>query len=954
MQNWLKFKVQVNVNAVKFGLVVLAGLLRMDYASAQQQQKLKLWYNRPSQKWTDALPIGNGRMGAMIFGGVDTERIQFNEQTLWTGRPRAYQREGAVKYLQPIRQLLFEGRQKEADSLAEAQFMGKQENEDNYPMQKASWFKKQRSFAGPQLEDYHDDAWKSISLPTERGWEAVRGFNGLDGVVWFRKSFNLPAAWVGRDMVLSLGRVRDIDFTYVNDEQIGTTEGANYRKYTIPAKALHQGDNLIAMQVFNYNDKGGLTSAPKELVIYPKGESPGNGIKLNGEWKYWVQDDNPPASPHYNADYQPFGDVYFQFSNQGAVTNYQRDLDIANATAHVSYTTGGVTYQREYFASAPDKVVAMHLMASEPGKITLKALLGTLHKNMLVRKVNDHTLALSLKVSNGVLQGVSYLTVQTKGGKVSIDKNNITVIGANEATFYLTAATNFKSYKDVSGNPEALCRQAIQQLGTKTYAGIKAVHVADYHRYFNAFSINLSEGKNAALPTDQRILKFNSVDDPSLVTLYMQYGRYLLISSSRPGGIAANLQGLWNDSLTPPWGSKFTTNINLEMNYWPADILNLSACNTPLFNMIEGLQQTGKLTARAHYGAPGWVLHHNTDLWLGTAPVNAANHGIWVTGAAWLCHHLWEHYEFTQDKVFLKNKAYPAMKSAAEFFNAFLVKDPKTGYLISTPSNSPEHGGLVAGPAMDHQIIRDLFKNYIAAAKILGTDEDFSKTIQAKYQQIAPDQIGKHGQLQEWLQDVDDTTDTHRHVSHMWAVYPGTEINSQTPKLMQAAEKSMLYRGDDGTGWSIAWKVNIWARMRRGDHAYLMLTKLLSPADDVPYKEKGGVYHNLFDAHPPFQIDGNFGGAAGIGEMLLQSQSGNIELLPALPSALPNGEVKGIRARGGFVLNISWKNGQLQQVNITSLAGKSCVVKYKDKSISLPAQKGKTYKLNAELKLIKG
>nr|WP_249665361.1 glycoside hydrolase N-terminal domain-containing protein [Mucilaginibacter sp. Bleaf8] len=919
-----------------------------------QHPNLKLWYNQPSQKWTDALPIGNGRMGAMIYGGIDTERIQFNEQTLWTGRPRAYHRERAAQYLQPIRQLLFQGKQKEADSLAEAHFMGKKDNEDTYNAQKVTWFKQVHNKTDAKSADFKDANWKAINLPTEKGWETTPGFEGLDGAVWFRKSFSLPASWMGKSLVLSLGRIRDMDFTYVNGQQVGTTDGTNYRKYTIPAKGLHQGENYIAIQVFNYWDKGGLTSAAKEMVIYPEGESPENGIKLSGAWKYWIQDFNPPAYPRYNADYQPFGDVLLQFSKQGTVTNYKRDLDITNATAHVSYIANGVTYTREYFASATDKVVAMHLTASQPCKVSLTALLSTLHKNMSVRKVNDHTLALSLQVRNGVLKGVSYLTVQTKGGSVTTSADGITVNGANEATFYLAAATSFKSYKDVSGNPEAICRQAMQNLGAKTYSGIKAVHVADYQRYFNTFSINLFEGKNGALPTDQRILKFNSIDDPSLITLYMQYARYLLISSSRPGGGPANLQGLWNDLLTPPWGSKFTTNINLEMNYWPAEMLNLSACNTPLFKVINDLQQTGSLTARAHYGAPGWVLHHNTDVWRGTAPVNAANHGIWVTGAAWLCHHLWEHYEFTQDKEFLKNQAYPAMKSAAAFFNAFLITDPKTGYLISTPSNSPEHGGLVAGPTMDHQIIRDLFKNYVAAAKILGVDEAFSRTIQTKYRQIAPNQIGKFGQLQEWLQDKDDSTDTHRHVSHMWGVYPGTEIGSNTPELMKAAEKSMLYRGDEGTGWSIAWKVNIWARMRQGDHAYLMLTKLLSPADAVPNHEKGGVYHNLFDAHPPFQIDGNFGGAAGIAEMLLQSQSGNLELLPALPSALPNGEVKGICARGGFVLNFSWKDGQLQQVAITSTVGKVCTVKYKDKTISMFTQKGQTYKLNADLKLIKG
>jgi alpha-L-fucosidase 2 len=940
---------RLSVSKVLFTALLLGSLLKPNAVTAQSQD-LKLWYNRPSRKWTDALPIGNGRLGAMIYGGIDTERIQFNEQTLWTGRPRAYQREGAVKYLQPIRQLLFEGKRKEAEELAEAHFMGLKINEDTYEAQKETWFKKVRSQTGAKDVAFADNNWKSVALPTQKGWEVVPGFEGVDGAVWFRTAFNVPADWAGKNLVLSLGRIRDMDFTYINGEQVGATAGTDYRKYTIPARLLHTGNNVIAIQVINYWDKGGLTSEGKELSVYPEGGTAESGVKLAKSWKYWIQDFNPPAFPRYNADYQPFADVFLQFARQGAVSNYKRDLDIANATAHVSYTSNGTNFVREYFSSKPDQVIAMHLMADKPGSINFKALLSTLHKKYNIRKVDNQTLALSLQVSNGVLTGVSYLKIQATGGKVNLTTDGISVAGADEATLYLAAATSFKNYHDVLGNPDALCKTAIQNLGNKAYNGIKAVHIADYQKLFNPFSVSFGTGNDAGLPTDQRILKFNSTDDPALVALFMQYGRYLLLSSSRPGTGPANLQGIWNDLLTPPWGSKFTTNVNLEMNYWPSEVLNLSACSEPLYDMIDDLVKNGQLTAKAHYGAPGWVLHHNTDLWRGTAPVNASNHGIWVTGAAWLSQQLWEHYEFSQDKAFLKNRAYPVMKGAAEFFNSFLVKDPKTGYLISTPSNSPEHGGLVAGPTMDHQIIRELFKNCIAASKILGEDPAFRHTLQTKYAQIAPNKIGRAGQLQEWMQDVDDTTDTHRHVSHMWGVYPGTDITPKDAALMQAAKKSMYYRGDDGTGWSIAWKINIWARMLDGNHAYLMLTKLLSPADAVPNHEKGGVYHNLFDAHPPFQIDGNFGGAAGVAEMLIQSQGKDINLLPALPSALPNGDVKGIRARGGFTLNIKWQNGQLQQVDVTSTAGDPCALRYQDQVVTFPTQKGKTYHFNAQLK----
>jgi alpha-L-fucosidase 2 len=933
----------------------------------QQQQPLKLWYKQPAQKWTDALPVGNGRIGGMIYGGVAEDHIQYNEQTLWTGGPRDYTRKGAVKYLEPIRKLLAEGKQAEAEALAQQHFMGMKSDETAYAADSAKWFSAMQVARTPP----ESKEWKNIRLPTEQGWETTPGFEGLDGAVWFTTSFEVPAGWKGKNLTLSLGRIRDVDFTYINGKRVGTTNGTAYRKYTIPAADLHFGSNQLSVLVVNFYDKGGFTSNAKELLIYPedvgivntkggitsseittvvgKDGSMIEPIKLGGIWHYQIQDDNPPAYPRYNADYQPFADLYLKFPKQ-EITDYTRDLDLTDATAHVNYKANGVTYTREYFSSAPDQVMAVHLTADKPGKITLQALLSSLHKNYVTRKIDDHTLALSLKVKNGVLRGVSYLHVQATGGKVSITPQNISVTGANEATFYLTAATNFKNYHDVSGNSEVICKKQIDAIAHKSYRVIKATHISDYQKYFNTFAVDLGQGENAGLPIDERILKFAESPDPSFISLYMQYGRYLLISSSRPGGGPANLQGLWNNLLTPPWGSKFTTNINLEMNYWPAEVLNLSACSAPFFDIVDDLSKTGHQTAIEHYGAPGWVLHHNTDLWRGTAPVNASNHGIWVSGAAWLCHQLWEHYQYTGDKDFLKKSAYPEMKGAAEFFAHFLVKDVKTGYLISTPSNSPEHGGLVAGPAMDHQIIRDLFKNCIAAANVLDLDKAFADTLKRKYSEIAPNQIGKYGQLQEWVEDKDDSTDTHRHVSHMWGVYPGTDITFKTPELMKAAAQSMKYRGDEGTGWSIAWKVNIWARMHQGDHAYLMLSKLLSPADVTSGKEKGGVYHNLFDAHPPFQIDGNFGGAAGLAEMLLQSQGDAIELLPALPSALPQGNIKGICARGGFVFDFEWQNGKLKNVNVLSKLGKTCRLNYAGKTINMETQKGKSYRFDANLK----
>jgi alpha-L-fucosidase 2 len=552
------------------------------------------------------------------------------------------------------------------------------------------------------------------------------------------------------------------------------------------------------------------------------------------------------------------------------------------------------------------------------------------------------------------------LQIVLKGGKIEIENSKLKIQNADEANIYLTAGTNYKNYKDVTADAAQPCIRALASLKGKTYEQIKAAHIVEYQKWFNTFSIALGDATKANIPTEERLRDFVNGNDPSFAALYTQYGRYLLIASSRPGTRPANLQGIWNDLTNPPWGSKYTTNINAEMNYWPAELLNLSPMHEPLFKMIGELATTGKQTAKDHYNAPGWVLHHNTDSWRGTAPINAANHGIWVTGGAWLTQHLWEHYLFTQDKVFLKNKAYPIMKEAALFFNKFLIKDPVTGSLISTPSNSPEQGGLVAGPTMDHQIIRTLFNNVIAAAQILKTDAPLIKTLQQKATQIAPNKSGRLGQLQEWMTDVDDSSNKHRHISHLWGMYPGSEINfDATPKLMSAARQSLLYRGDAATGWSLGWKINCWARFKDAEHAFTMIKMLLTPA--VRGSQKGdlllstgeingaGSYPNLFDAHPPFQIDGNFGGAAGIGEMLLQSHTQFIDILPALPAAFANGEVKGICARGGFVLDIKWGNGKLEYVKVLSKAGLPLQLRYNDIPKYYKTEKNGVYKFDASL-----
>jgi alpha-L-fucosidase 2 len=931
-----------------FALVILSYTI----ASAQD---LKLWYKQSAIKWTEALPIGNGRIGAMVFGGVENDRIQFNEETLWSGAPRNYSRQGAYNYLDTIRQLLFEGKQKEAEALAEKEFMGLKSLE----AERRGWITTVTADKKYTAANFDDSQWKTMTVPHWDGWETV-GFEALDGAVWLRTSFVLPDNWKEEDMVFDFNRIRDWDYTYVNGQLVGSQQNTEGRKYTVAKNLLHKGENTIAVLVLNFSNKGGLYGYKDTAIhtgVYPINKEK-EKISLNGQWKYFVLNDNPPPVGTYQADYQPFGDLNLQFANTTGFTNYKRELDIANAIAATSYTVNGVDYKREYFVSEPNQAMITRLSANKKASISFTALLTSPHRSYTVEKLNANTVVLSVKVRNGELKGKSYLQIKTVGGTVSIDNGQLIINNADEAVVYLTAGTNYKNYKDITADPSQPCVAALKSLEGKTYQQIKTAHVKEYQTYFNTFSIQLgktngsgskvspSGGDLEGASTDERLNNFANGNDPSFAALYTQYGRYLLISSSRPGTRPANLQGIWNDLTNPPWGSKYTTNINAEMNYWPAELLNLSPMHEPLFDMISELAVTGKQTAKDHYNAPGWVLHHNTDLWRGTAPINAANHGIWVTGGAWLCQHLWERYLFTQDKNFLRNRAYPIMKEAALFFNNFLVKDPKTGYLISTPSNSPEQGGLVAGPTMDHQIIRALWQHVIEASEILNVDVALRATLKEKYKQIAPNMIGKHGQLQEWMQDIDNPNNKHRHISHLWGMYPGNEINyDESPALMNAAKQSLIFRGDEATGWSLGWKINCWARFKDGEHAFTMLKMLLSPV-----KGGAGSYPNLFDAHPPFQIDGNFGGAAGIAEMLVQSHTKYIDLLPALPAAFADGEVKGICVRGGFVMDMKWSAEKLVQLKVKSIAGNVLKLRYNGKVKSIKTIKNGVYQFDGELK----